>query len=281
MSSDVSSPNLEGDFSNRISSDWSGNGTVDSLPLTTKSRVLSITELVCAILSRCVGVAGIGPFNPRGNDEMEEEEMKKQNINSPKKELEVRRERVLAFKAKDSPWRVLSQIERQGTEDRGRRKEGKGVGEDLEMEQSKGQEYPHLQATLLRSARSTSRSQSRPPRSDNKTEDYNVLGEDIDMAESNPPTSKLEEAREGLEEDEDIISANLGILKILLDAIECGFGKTQEAALWTLAELMRENSNAGISLFRLQTSSGLLPTSMLLNLRKEPSASLRLAAFSW
>lgn len=69
------------------------------------------------------------------------------------------------------------------------------------------------------------------------------------------------------------------VLAKLLEAAECGFHKTQEAALWMLAELTRSNSETSVRLFKCQTPSGLLPTSMLLSLHKDPNVYVRLAAF--
>lgn len=91
-----------------------------------------------------------------------------------------------------------------------------------------------------------------------------------------------------MEEDDDnnkapshLVDAHRGSLDVLLEATECGYAKTQEAALWALTDLARENTETSAKLFNCLTPSGLIPTSMLLNLRKDPSASIRLAAFCW
>lgn len=78
-----------------------------------------------------------------------------------------------------------------------------------------------------------------------------------------------------------LVDAHRGPLDVLLEATECGYAKTQEAALWALTDLSRENTETSAKLFNCLTPSGLIPTSMLLNLRKDPSASVRLAAFCW
>lgn len=69
------------------------------------------------------------------------------------------------------------------------------------------------------------------------------------------------------------------VLELLLEAAESGMPKTQEAALWALTELTQNNADTSAKLFKCQTSSGLLPTTMLLSMRNEPSPSIRLAAF--
>lgn len=71
-----------------------------------------------------------------------------------------------------------------------------------------------------------------------------------------------------------------GLLELLLQAVESGFPKAQEAALWALTELTRDNAEISVKLFRCHTPSGLLPTSLLLSLRREASPLIRLAAFS-
>ncbi|MCO5589865.1 hypothetical protein L7F22_043834 [Adiantum nelumboides] len=71
-----------------------------------------------------------------------------------------------------------------------------------------------------------------------------------------------------------------GVLSVLLEGVECGYAKTQEASLWALTDLSKENKETSRKLFSCTTPSGRIPTSMLLDLRKDPSANVRLAAFS-
>lgn len=70
------------------------------------------------------------------------------------------------------------------------------------------------------------------------------------------------------------------LLEVLLEAAECGIPRTQEAALWALAELTRDSVATSVQLFKCHTPSGLLPTSMLLSLRNNSNAHVRLAAFA-
>ncbi|CEH15299.1 Proteins containing armadillo/beta-catenin-like repeat [Ceraceosorus bombacis] len=80
--------------------------------------------------------------------------------------------------------------------------------------------------------------------------------------------------------DAGLVAKLRNTLNVLLEAAECGFAKTQEVALWALAELSRENRQTSFRLFNCVTPSGAMPTTLLLNLRKETSAPVRLAAFS-
>jgi hypothetical protein len=80
---------------------------------------------------------------------------------------------------------------------------------------------------------------------------------------------------------EDATSSEPSLLSVLLEGAECGFPKTQETALWALAELTREGSEASVKLFRCHSPSGLLSTAMLLSLRKDSNAHVRLAAYCW
>ncbi|CAO1620232.1 unnamed protein product [Parajaminaea phylloscopi] len=70
------------------------------------------------------------------------------------------------------------------------------------------------------------------------------------------------------------------VLTLLLRAVESGHSKLQEAALWVLTELTRDNRQISARLLRCTTLSKLSPTSLLLELRKEPAPQIRLAAFS-
>lgn len=80
---------------------------------------------------------------------------------------------------------------------------------------------------------------------------------------------------------EEATSCEPSLLSVLLEAAECGVPKTQETALWALAELTREGSEASVKLFRCHSPSGLLSTAMLLSLRKDSNAHVRLAAYCW
>lgn len=86
------------------------------------------------------------------------------------------------------------------------------------------------------------------------------------------------DAKISIDGDDGVASAK-SVLDVLLEATECGYTKTQEAALWALTDLSRENTDTSRRLFTCSTPSGLIPTSMLLNLRKDSSAPIRLAAF--
>ncbi|UZJ52400.1 hypothetical protein CBS101457_001720 [Exobasidium rhododendri] len=92
-------------------------------------------------------------------------------------------------------------------------------------------------------------------------------------------TDVNEEENAQTDSDDTFISSSKGLLDVLLEATECGYAKTQEAALWALTDLSRENSDTSGRLFACLTPSGMIPTSMLLNLRMDSSAPIRLAAF--
>ncbi|PWN29672.1 ARM repeat-containing protein [Jaminaea rosea] len=99
----------------------------------------------------------------------------------------------------------------------------------------------------------------------------------IDFNASGSPFQAIEV---NLQDTEAEPIATPSFLSILLAAAESGYPKAQESALWLLCELVRDNADTSVQLFRHQTPSGLLPTSMLLALRNDPSVAVRLAAFS-
>ncbi|PWZ00575.1 ARM repeat-containing protein [Testicularia cyperi] len=229
---------------------------VDSLSMTTKTKVLGIIEMVCTVLTGTVYIPGCSTDSTG------------LSAASPAEDLRRRRERVLTFTAANSPLSHL--FERSETvssalaeqESRGRR------DSDLHSRRSSG-----IQAELIRKgSRSRSRINLKEPGQSGIAlgggSSLPLWQEDTDF--SNVTGSNSLPSAEGLPDT---------TLVALLAAAECGYPKTQEAALFALAELTRDDADASMRLFGTTPPSGQLPTSMLLNLRRSTSPSVRLAAF--
>lgn len=213
---------------------------VESLPMTVKTKILSVVEMICAILSATLFIPGYQ------SDSTNHESI------SLAEQIAQRRERVLAFTALDSPFAPGFNPE---LSSRGR---SEGI--------SASRAPSHLQAEVIRKG---SRSRSRMKDTDAGTFD------------APPMPAWDEDTGRGLQETSSLtVSGPPTILDVLLAAAECGFAKTQEAALNCLAEITRDEPEASLRLFRCTSPSGMLPTSVLLNLRHTSSANVRLAAFS-
>ncbi|TKY87081.1 hypothetical protein EX895_003758 [Sporisorium graminicola] len=214
---------------------------IESLPMTVKTKILSVVEMICAILSATLFIPGCS------TDEASDVS------GSPAAQIAQRRERVLTFVASDSPFSVEFSA---STASRGR-------SEAIPTARM----APALQAEVIRKG---SRSRSRLKDADG--------GAKFDA----PPLQAWDEdGSDELRAESDLaVSGPASVLTVLLAAAECGFAKAQEAALYCLAEITREEPDASLRLFRCTSSSGTLPTSVLLSLRQSSNANVRLAAFT-
>lgn len=212
---------------------------VESLPMTVKTKILSVVEMICAILSGTMFIPG-WPVDakPATSQPLAEQ-------------IAQRRELILAFSASDSPFAPGFDPD---TSSRGR--SGIIPGSD---------DPPRMQAQVIRKG---SRSRSRMKDADNAgTFDAPPL----------PPWD--EDGSDQLQDFSNLAHGSPSVLTVLLAAAECGFSKTQEAALYCLAEITRDEPEASLRLFRCSSPSGMLPTSLLFNVRQTSSANVRLAAF--
>ncbi|SPC66938.1 uncharacterized protein UHOD_02493 [Ustilago sp. UG-2017b] len=213
---------------------------VEALPMTVKTKILSVIEMICAILSSTMFIPGYSTDPDTGISE------------SLSEQISERRERILAFSVADSPFAPGSVGELAS----------RGRSEAVSRHRASSQ----VQAEIIRKG---SRSRSRMKDADNAgTFDAPPL----------PPWD--EDGSENLREEYDLtVSDPASILSVLVATAECGFAKTQEAALYCLAEITRDQPEASLRLFRCTSASGVIPTSVLLNLRKTSSVNVRLAAF--
>ncbi|KAJ9478252.1 Armadillo repeat-containing protein 8 [Pseudozyma hubeiensis] len=213
---------------------------VESLPMTVKTRILSVIEMVCAILSATLFIPGASsvPLS--------------EAVSSISEQISRRRERILSFTEFDSPFAPGFSTE---TTSRGR-------SEAVPVSRV----APDLQAEVIRKG---SRSRSRMKDAD---------GADTFGAPPLPPWH--EDGTDELRAQSDFApSGPASVLTVLLAAAECGFAKAQEAALYCLAEITRDEPEASLRLFHCTAPSGMFPTSVLLGLRQTSSANVRLAAF--
>lgn len=214
---------------------------VESLPMTVKTKILGVVEMICAILSATMFIPACSA-NPASD-----------LSSSPADQIAQRRERILAFVASDSPFAPDFSA---STASRGRT-------EAVPIARM----APTLQAEVIRKG---SRSRSRMKDVDN--------GATFDA----PPLQPWDEdiSDEVRAESDLAVSGPASVLTVLLAAAECGFAKAQEAALYCLAEMTRDEPEASLCLFRCTSTSGMLPTSVLLSLRQNSNANVRLAAFT-
>ncbi|KAJ1028636.1 hypothetical protein NDA16_001802 [Ustilago loliicola] len=213
---------------------------VEALPMTVKTKILSVVEMICAILSSTMFIPGYST-NPDSDVS-----------GSLSEQIVQRRERILAYSLSDSPFAPGSAVEMAS----------RGRSESVSRRRASSQ----LQAEVIRKG---SRSRSRMKDAENAgTFDAPPL----------PPWN--EDGSDGLHAESNLaVSDPASILSVLVAAAECGFAKTQEAALYCLAEITRDEPEASLRLFRCTSPSGMIPTSVLLNLRQTSSANVRLAAF--
>ncbi|SNX83204.1 uncharacterized protein MEPE_01910 [Melanopsichium pennsylvanicum] len=205
---------------------------VESLPMATKNKILSVIEMVCSILSSTIFIPGC-PASSTSDIPV-----------SYAEHISQRRERVLNFTVADSPFST-------------------SYFPTLSSSRGRTAALP-LQAEVIRKG---SRSRSRM--------------KDVDSMSTFCLPTWDEDGASDLLLESDLASAGPEtILDVLLSSAECGFPKTSEAALCCLSELTRDQPSASLRLFRCTTPSGLLPTTVLLNLRAASSPNVRLAAFS-
>ncbi|PWN42663.1 ARM repeat-containing protein [Ceraceosorus guamensis] len=252
-------PTLTGMDSSTSSMEGSANSHSGMLQPADRTRTLAIVEMVCSIISSCICIPGPAP--PSGASQIHREV-----ADTPEDELAARRTRVLDFRPDDSfaaqpPLRDV-------------------VGARKVVESAAFEQMPYHQggersarperelfASLVQRSKSLDRTKDTgkaPERPDDE-----LPQEDVTMTEPSLDAS-----------DAGLVAKPRNTLNVLLEAAECGFAKTQEVALWALAELSRENRQTSFRLFNCVTPSGAMPTTLLLNLRKETSAPVRLAAFS-
>ncbi|KDN47725.1 ARM repeat-containing protein [Tilletiaria anomala UBC 951] len=236
-----------------------------------QTRLTGVAETVCVILSTTLGTPS-GPISADASvsqlygvtvpHQNEGKSASGTEASTPLEEIAERRKRVLAFTDEnDSVLRARKLVEGdfilQSSEESSAAKLPKGkerevvhvdmeMGDDATMDNVQAQEArgrlesrPAGMAARLMSLPGTDRSKSRPRRRE----------------------------EEG------------SVLERLIYLVECESGRTQEAALWAIAELVRENAEASVKFFKCQMPSGILPTTMLLRLRNERSVPIRLAAF--
>lgn len=222
-----------------------------STPISTgKVRILSIVEMVAGILSSCLAV--VSQKGDSGKD----------NISKlPSEVIARRRKAILDFTAAQSRYWWPSNSTLYST---------KEVEEEEESEtrgrvEQKEVEIDEIQGSFVKRGKS-------------------IDGRNMDEKEQDDAVRlhRLKEAQRktALMTNDPCFSPDDGVLNVLLEGVECGYAKTQEASLWALTDLSKENKETSRKLFSCTTPSGRIPTSMLLDLRKDPSANVRLAAFS-
>ncbi|CDS82111.1 uncharacterized protein SPSC_02931 [Sporisorium scitamineum] len=214
---------------------------VDSLPMTVKTKILSVVEMICAILSATIFIPGCSADPASDLPSLLADQ------------IAQRRAKVHDFVASDSPFAPEFNA---STASRGRT-------EAVPISRI----APTLQAEVIRKG---SRSRSRMKDShDGATFDAPPL-----------PTWDEDGSDELRAESNLAVTGPASVLTVLLAAAKCGFARPQEAALYCLAELMRDEPQGSLRLFGCTSPSGTIPTSFLLSLRQASNANIRLAAFT-
>jgi hypothetical protein len=199
--------------------------------------------MVAGTLSACLSIA----YQPPDLDPM-------LAGSTPAEVLAQRRNAVLAFRAEDGPyWN------------------GYGVNKANDADDERGRQF----------ADRTSSSQHSDLQGAFVKRGKSIDGRGMDAeAQADAVQHRRAEQAPGSDEDSTpYLASDTSVLQILLQAVECGYAKAQEAALWALTDLARDNAETSRSLFNCPTSSGQVPTTMLLGMRKDPAVSVRLAAF--
>lgn len=199
------------------------------LPLATRARLLSIVEMVCAVLASCISVPGPEHTVGEGQPEL--------GPASAEEELHLRRERVLGFTAQ--------QTELSGT-----------AAVEHETDTMLSGLAPKLQAELVHGA-GAGRYETEQERQ------RGVL--DVLLEAAGSGYTKVSVSKHGepyillLCECRAALSplCNTCVAALILQCLHLLYitfdPQTQEAALWALAELVRDNSEAGIQLFRCES----------------------------
>uniref|UniRef100_V5EY93 Uncharacterized protein n=1 Tax=Kalmanozyma brasiliensis (strain GHG001) TaxID=1365824 RepID=V5EY93_KALBG len=206
---------------------------VETLPMTVKTKILSVVEMICAILAATIFIPGCN--TDPGAD----------RPTSLAEQIAHRRARILDFIASDSPFAPGSTSAEASSR-------GRSEGVPVSRLPS------GLQAEVIRKG---SRSRSRMKDADNP----------------NLPPWEEDEPRS---ESDLTVSGPPCLFTVLLATAESGFVKAQEAALFCLAEITRDEPRASHRLFGYAAPSGTIPTTLLLNLRQSSNPNVRLAAFS-
>lgn len=211
---------------------------------TGKVRILSIVETVAGILSSSLAVVG------------QESDSGKESISKmPSEVIARRRKAVLDFSAAQSRYWYPSN----GTMYSARQGGDKEIDETRGRAEQKDLGIDEIQGSFVKRGKS-------------------IDGRDMDEKEQDQ--LRQAQIRTTMLTNNSSFSPEDGVLSVLLEGVECGYAKTQEASLWALTDLAKENSETSKKLFSCSTPSGRIPTSMLLALRKDASANIRLAAFS-
>ncbi|PWN35583.1 ARM repeat-containing protein [Meira miltonrushii] len=215
-----------------------------------KVRILSIVEMVAGILSSCLAVVS-----------QEGDSGKDNSSRLPTEVIARRRKAILDFTAAQSRywWPSNSTLYSTKEVDEEEESEARGRVEQKEVE------IDEIQGSFVKRGKS-------------------IDGRNMDEKEQEDAVRlhRLKEAQRktAMMAADPSFSPDDGVLSVLLEGVECGYAKTQEASLWALTDLSKENKETSRKLFSCTTPSGRIPTSMLLDLRKDPSANVRLAAFS-
>lgn len=239
------------------------------------TRMTSIAEIVCLLLSSTLAT----PSGPVSDDSgvadvygTREADGHRQSTllssapsESPMQEIAKRRRRILDFSAaKDSVFKVINVNSGDDGVGDSKRMGGKGKGRDIDAD---------MQVDPMGGddTAGSTRGRTTVPASV-KWQQSSTDGKIADSSSPRATVLRSKSRKRGREEEGTV-------LERLILLVESGNGRAQEAALWALADMVRENSEASLKFFKCQTPSGCLPTTMLLQLRNERSAPVRLAAF--
>ncbi|CAD6896426.1 unnamed protein product [Tilletia controversa] len=250
-------------------------------PSSTKVRLNNITEMIFSLLSACLAIPGPGP-EPLHTSTTTRDSYP----TSPEAELLERRTNMLAFRAQLAPWILPSQEEEEEEEEEEEGEEEDGdsrIPPRLRNGTTTAAGGTQIQAELLHSpSRSGSLDRQHPQRRRATGKGKGVISyahrtadEGADHMETDDDGSLCPGAAAVLTTR----PAGVGLMDVLVEAVEGSLAKTREAALWTMAELVRDCPLAAKQLILCQTASGEQPTTMILRFREDPDVDIRLAAF--
>ena len=270
-----SSMSISSDAANNRSAQARPNQSADSVhtvPQIDQTRLAGIAEIVCTIISTTLGSAPRGPGSSGDASAMSNE---RASSVSPLDEIDRRRGQVLDFvNDRDSPFFAAFGLNTF---------EGGASSSKLSADPAQSARAQYIEAEVkltaqtsgdmeIGSASSTAneggrgRSMAQVRLDADQADDGIRRPKDVSVSRSKSRKRRREE--EG------------SVLERLIFLINVSTARVQEAALWAIAELVRGSADASVRFFKCQTPSGLLPTTMLLRLRTERSAAIRLAAFS-
>ncbi|KAE8245231.1 hypothetical protein A4X13_0g6026 [Tilletia indica] len=220
-------------------------------PSSTKVRLNNITEMICSLLSACLAIPGPGPETSSHASSSSSHH----HPISPEAELLERRTSMLAYRAHMAPWNHQEEEE-----------DDERISRAAFPSSKEG-----MQAELLHSP-SRSGSLDRQRRQGRATRGMYGSGSgeaEMDGGEDDGIPGAVLRSRPD----------DVGLLDVLIEAVEGSLAKTREAALWTMAELVRDCPSAAERVILCQTASGEQPTTMILRFREDPDVDIRLAAF--